>query len=137
MLDLQARGFGTAKGIPTMVVAAASFDDVRQHGQGAAFPGHSLLLRPPGTHGLRPGLLHAFCRRASAAQTPAAAHGAAIRACQSRRRHCLETVQVLAIAGFGVCLALVSGGGGGGAADLAWLVLKAPTELCTGMLSGI
>ena len=28
MLDLQARGFGTAKGIPTMVVAAASFDDV-------------------------------------------------------------------------------------------------------------
>ena len=44
---------------------------------------------------------------------------------------------MLAIAGFGVCLALVSGGGGGGAADLAWLVLKAPTELCTGMLSGI
>lgn len=28
MLDLQARGFGTAKGIPTMVLAAASFDDV-------------------------------------------------------------------------------------------------------------
>jgi len=28
MLDQQARGFGTAKGIPTMVVAAASFDDV-------------------------------------------------------------------------------------------------------------
>ena len=71
MLDLQARGFGTAKGIPTMVVAAASFDDV------------------------------------------------------------------LAIAGFGVCLALVSGDGGGGGADLAWLVLKAPAELCSGILSGL
>jgi len=28
MLDLGARGYGTAKGVPTMVVAAASFDDV-------------------------------------------------------------------------------------------------------------
>lgn len=28
MLDLAARGYGTAKGVPTMVVAAASFDDV-------------------------------------------------------------------------------------------------------------
>lgn len=28
MLDLQARGYGTKKGVPTMVVAAASFDDV-------------------------------------------------------------------------------------------------------------
>merc|ERR1711972_1214392 len=28
MFDLQARGFGVEKGIPTLVVAAASFDDV-------------------------------------------------------------------------------------------------------------
>ena len=28
LLPLQERGYGTAKGIPTMVVAAASFDDV-------------------------------------------------------------------------------------------------------------
>ena len=28
MLDLGARGYGVAKGVPTMVVAAASFDDV-------------------------------------------------------------------------------------------------------------
>lgn len=28
MLDLASRGYGTAKGVPTMVVAAASFDDV-------------------------------------------------------------------------------------------------------------
>ena len=94
MLDLGQRGYGTAKGVPTMVVAAASFDDV------------------------------------------------------------------LAIAGFGVCLALAaaseaSGGGGGGVISsnsslssnatgaavsedvpLAWLILKAPTELITGIAFG-
>lgn len=78
MLDLQERGFGTAKGIPTMVVAAASFDDV------------------------------------------------------------------LAIAGFGVCLSLAAqseedeGGSGDGDGDpLAWLILKAPTELIAGIALGI
>lgn len=94
MLDLGQRGYGTAKGVPTMVVAAASFDDV------------------------------------------------------------------LAIAGFGVCLALaagveVSSGAGppstvenatanltsaaSGSPDevpLAWLILKAPTELLAGIVFG-
>ena len=51
-------------------------------------PCNSLLPRPPGTHGLGPGLLHACYRRASTAQTPAAAQGAAVSACQSRRLHC-------------------------------------------------
>ena len=48
----------------------------------AAFPCRSLLPGPPGTQGLGPGLLHAFWRRASTAQTPVATHGAAVSACQ-------------------------------------------------------
>ena len=43
--------------------------------------GHVLPLRPPGTQGLGPGLLCAFRRRASAAQTPVAACGAASLPC--------------------------------------------------------
>jgi NhaP-type Na+/H+ or K+/H+ antiporter len=88
MLDLGSRGYGVSKGVPTMVVAAASFDDV------------------------------------------------------------------LCIAGFGVCLALAdaheaarspsaptntSGLSGGASSDdvpIAWLVLKAPTELLCGILYG-
>ena len=92
MLDLGARGYGVAKGVPTMVVAAASFDDV------------------------------------------------------------------LAIAGFGVCLALAAGTearrvdamassvnatatssamDGGDDAGIAWLILKAPTELLAGIGFGL
>eukprot|EP00964_Phaeocystis_antarctica_P050410 scaffold29274_cov63-Phaeocystis_antarctica.AAC.4 len=56
--------------------------------QSAAFPGHSLLPRPPGTHRSGPGLLHECDRRASTAQTPVVAQGAAVSACQSRRLHC-------------------------------------------------
>ena len=37
MLSLQERGYGTGKGIPTLVMAAASFDDVIAiSGQGSA-----------------------------------------------------------------------------------------------------
>ena len=72
MLDLQARNYGTAKGVPTLVVAAASFDDV------------------------------------------------------------------LAIAGFGICLALMISSEGESSSDsVAWLVLKAPTELLSGVGGGI
>lgn len=38
MFDLQSRGYGTAKGIPSLVVAAASFDDV------VAITGYSLCI---------------------------------------------------------------------------------------------
>ena len=62
---------------------------VKQHGQSAALPGHRSLPGPPGTRGSGPGQLHAFWARASTAQTPVAAHGAAVGACQSRRYHCL------------------------------------------------
>ena len=36
MFELQSRGFGVAKGIPSLVVAAASFDDVVAISGGAA-----------------------------------------------------------------------------------------------------
>ena len=52
---------------------------------GAHGSGRSL----PGAHGSGPGLLHAFWRRASTTQNTAAAHGAAVRACQNRRCHCI------------------------------------------------
>ncbi|KAL1503607.1 hypothetical protein AB1Y20_012084 [Prymnesium parvum] len=79
MLDLQHRRIGTDKGIPTLVLAAASIDDV------------------------------------------------------------------LAIAGFSVCLSLAAAGeepedGSGGAEDgaaLAWLALRAPTELAAGCATGV
>lgn len=85
MLDLKERGYGVAKGVPTMVVAAASFDDV------------------------------------------------------------------LAIAGFSVCLALAANSEAGSDAvgvivgsnttvsspPIAWLVLKAPTELLGGIGYGL
>lgn len=71
MLDLQTRGYGTDKGVPSMVIAAASFDDV------------------------------------------------------------------LAIAGFGVCLALALSGESDKQQNFTWLVLKAPVELVAGILLGI
>jgi hypothetical protein len=71
MLDLQTRGYGTEKGIPSMVIAAASFDDV------------------------------------------------------------------LAIAGFGVTLALALSGESDTPQNFTWLVLKAPVELVAGIFLGI
>ena len=50
---------------------------------------HSLLPRPPGTHGFEPRLFHAFQTRASAAQVTVAAHGAVVGACHTRLCHCL------------------------------------------------
>ena len=73
MLELQDRNLGTNKGIPTLMMAAASFDDV------------------------------------------------------------------LAVAGFGVCLTLVrqTEFGDDSASSLAWLVMKAPVEICAGCVAGL
>ena len=70
----------------------------------AAWSRCRLLVPPPArtdrlrrtVYGLS-GLLHAFWRRALTAQTPVAAHGAVISACQSRRFHCLLTIQASAL----------------------------------------